>query len=211
MRVTIPRSKWIRGGSHTISMLWDKTRDCGCVLGHFGLALGYTRDDLKNVGSPMDSVLFPDDNRWPEWIVFRVYDEDLDDYTGWKDTLDAEDIIGVNDTKEFRFMDGDRSLLTQSLCLVAASSNTVHDLSSIRRSRPSSWAVFSTNSHVISFAVLFCDMVSCLSTDGGKLGSRPQNSRHQGAGRWRPTRCYGLGWFSSCVPWLCAYYNKYIL
>ena len=97
MKVVIPRSQWLRGSGH--GELWRKNDDCGCVLGHYGLALGYTKDQLRGCGDPSDVEIPLTDlgPKWPEWLMYELIDDDEGGIGVYETTRRAGDIISAND------------------------------------------------------------------------------------------------------------------
>lgn len=49
---TIDRAKWLRGIGSIESALWRA--DCGCCLGHYGVACGIKPDTMRGHGGPRD-------------------------------------------------------------------------------------------------------------------------------------------------------------
>jgi hypothetical protein len=55
MKLIIDRSKWLRGEGSAKSKLLRASDGKMCCLGQFGLACGFTPDDLVDIASPDDS------------------------------------------------------------------------------------------------------------------------------------------------------------
>ena len=108
MRLTIPRSKWLRAGSELTqfwaSQLWHKKADCGCVLGHYGIGLGIEPDVLHGCVVPEETI-DGDESPWPLWLVEPelATEEDANEHLspgdrlGWMGTELAVKAIAIND------------------------------------------------------------------------------------------------------------------
>lgn len=107
MKVTIPRDKWLRPYSHSGwgSQLWHTAIGCGCVMGHFGLSLGISPEQLHGCVVPEETISSSDDSPWPDWVTVpdictEAAPEDMvsvGDRLGWTGTDEVEEIIRVND------------------------------------------------------------------------------------------------------------------
>ena len=84
MKLTIKRSEWSRGGA---GYLYKKDTGKGCVIGHYMLACGLSRDDLHGWGDPGE--LFSEkgwedsmtDNDDPLHAIIKISSEKLDPFT----------------------------------------------------------------------------------------------------------------------------------
>jgi hypothetical protein len=97
MKLVIPRDKWERGTGE--GLLWNEKTDCGCALGHYGLALGYSKEELVGCGTPAETWFSDDDvPKWPSWALVEVYDDaESEDEPRYEDSRAATKIIEAND------------------------------------------------------------------------------------------------------------------
>lgn len=99
MKVTIPRDRWLRGDAAGI--LWNVDTGCGCVFGHYAIALGYDPLEL-HLGDEPSGVPVPTNAPGPLWPDWVVYDSGLtfgpDDEPAYVTTAACGHMISINDT-----------------------------------------------------------------------------------------------------------------
>lgn len=74
MKLTIERSRWLRGEGDQVSRLLRPSDGKMCCLGFMACQLGYTEAEISNGETPMSAVRVAQKNLWPENMIH----EDLD-------------------------------------------------------------------------------------------------------------------------------------
>lgn len=91
MKLTIDRTRWNRGKSTSLRN-YDGLM---CCLGFFGLACGYTEQELLNCGTPIETITYlgrgsDTDSKWPTWL--------LDGDERIVDTSTTDELVDINDS-----------------------------------------------------------------------------------------------------------------
>lgn len=91
MKVTIDRSKWLRGEGAAKSHLLRPTDGKMCCLGFLSLACGLTEDEIRGCDTPVDTRKY---DKFPAELLRQT------EY-GWVDTLFSDRLMEINDREGY--------------------------------------------------------------------------------------------------------------
>ena len=92
MKVTIDRSKWLRGEGEDKSYLLRATDGKMCCLGFLGLACGLTEDEIRDCDTPLDTRKY---YKFPAGLLRQTEDG------VWVNSIFSGLLMGFNDSEEY--------------------------------------------------------------------------------------------------------------